>query len=266
MTSWVKSANAKGCDFPLQNLPYGAFSRQGEAPRCGVAIGDQVLDLSALEAAGLLDAGATTRVFASPVLNAFMALGHPAWDTVRSRLTDLLSDGGDPALKDDPDLSGAALAPMSEVTLHLPFEVAGYTDFYSGRQHAYNVGVMFRGPENALPPNWLHIPIAYNGRASTVVVSGTDVHRPLGQMKPHGAEAPIFGPSRRLDIELEMGTVVGLPNAMGSPVTVEQADAMIFGFVLLNDWSARDIQAWEYQPLGPFQGQGIRHLDQSRGW
>ena len=129
----------------------------------------------------------------------------------------------------------------------------GYTDFYAGRQHAFNVGSLFRGPENALPPNWLHIPIGYNGRASTVVVSGTEIHRPLGQTKPKDAEAPVFGPSRRLDIELEMGAVVGLPNRMGQPLTVQQADDMIFGHVLLNDWSARDIQTWEYQPLGPFQ-------------
>ena len=256
MKSWVESANSDGTDFPVENLPYGVFSNNGEAPRCAVAIGDRVLDLAALEAAGLLDAGAES-VFAAPALNAFMALGHPTWDAVRFRLTDLLRADGDPALKDDAALAERALVPMADATLHLPFEVQGYTDFYSGRQHAYNVGVMFRGPENALPPNWLHIPIAYNGRASTVVVSGTDIRRPLGQMKPHGADAPIFGPSRRLDIELEMGVVVGLPNALGEPITVEEADAMIFGFVLLNDWSARDIQAWEYQPLGPFQAKAF---------
>jgi fumarylacetoacetase len=257
MKSWIESANTGETDFPLHNLPYGVFSRQGEATRCAVAIGDRVLDLAALEAAGLLNSGAAKPIFDMPALNPFMALGNRAWDAVRSRLTDLLAADGVPALRSDADLAGRALVPMNDAILHLPFEVSGYTDFYSGRQHAYNVGVMFRGPENALPPNWLHIPIAYNGRASTVVVSGTDIRRPLGQMKPHGADAPVFGPSRRLDIELEMGVVVGTPSTMGEPVTVGQADAMIFGFVLLNDWSARDIQAWEYQPLGPFQAKAF---------
>ena len=257
MKSWIESANTGETDFPVQNLPYGVFSRAGDAPRCAVAIGDQVLDLAALEAAGLLSIGSAEPVFDRPALNAFMALGSGAWDMARIRLTNLLTEGDDPALKDDADLRARAQVPMADATMHLPFEVSGYTDFYSGRQHAYNVGSMFRGPENALPPNWLHIPIAYNGRASTVVVSGTDIRRPLGQMKPHGEDAPIFGPSRRLDIELEMGVVVGTPNAMGEPVTVDEADAMIFGFVLLNDWSARDIQAWEYQPLGPFQAKAF---------
>ena len=146
---------------------------------------------------------------------------------------------------------------MTSVTMLLPFKVSEYTDFYSGRQHAQNVGTMFRGPENALPPNWLHIPIGYNGRASTVVVSGTDIHRPHGQLKAPDADTPHFGPCKRLDIELEMGAVIGVQNEMGQPVTVAEADAMIFGYVLLNDWSARDIQAWEYQPLGPFQAKAF---------
>lgn len=255
MTSWVDSANAPDCPFPIQNLPFGVFSRAGEAPRCATAIGDRVLDLAALEAAGLLDAGAS--VFAKPALNDFMALGNAAWQRVRERLTDLLAEGGDGTLRDDAGLRTKALVPLSDVTLHLPFTVAEYTDFYAGRQHAFNVGSMFRGPENALPPNWLHIPIGYNGRASTVVVSGTDIRRPLGQMKPHGSDEPLFGPCRRLDIELEMGAVVGLPTTMGEPITVAEADRMLFGYVLLNDWSARDIQAWEYQPLGPFQAKAF---------
>ncbi|BAT61421.1 fumarylacetoacetate FAA hydrolase family protein [Variibacter gotjawalensis] len=253
MKSWIESANAPECHFPIQNLPYGAFRRADEAVRCGVAIGDQVLDLSVLEATGLIDAGSAP-VFAQPTINAFMALGPTAWDSVREQLQSLLSHGGDDRLRGNDALRKRALVPMAEAELMLPIRIGGYTDFYAGKQHAFNVGTMFRGPENALPPNWLHIPIGYNGRASTVVVSGTDIRRPLGQMKAPDAAVPSFGPCKRLDIELEMGAIVGTPNRMGEPVTVAQADDMIFGYVLLNDWSARDIQAWEYVPLGPFQG------------
>jgi len=252
MKSWIESANSASTHFPLNNLPYGVFSTPGDGRRCCTAIGDQVVDLAALEQAGLIAAGPEP-VFAADGINAFMALGPDAWGRVRERLTELLTADGDWALRDNADLRARALHTDDHVTLHMPFRVAEYTDFYSGRHHAENVGTMFRGKENALPPNWLHIPIGYNGRASTVVVSGTDIRRPLGQTMPPGAAAPVFGPSRRLDIELEMGVVIGLPNEMGQPVTVDEADGMIFGFVLLNDWSARDIQAWEYQPLGPFQ-------------
>lgn len=257
MRSWVEAANAPDCPFPLENLPYGVFAPAGEAPRCGVAVGDSVLDLASLEQAGLLDAGAGRALFGEPALNGFMAAGQEVWARVRTRLAELLAEQGDSALAGDAALRDGALHSLQAVALRLPFRVAEYTDFYAGRQHAFNVGSMFRGPENALPPNWLHIPIGYNGRASTVVVSGTDIRRPLGQIKPPDAEAPRFGPSRRLDLELEMGAVVGLPNAMGEPVSVAEADAMIFGYVLLNDWSARDIQAWEYQPLGPFQSKAF---------
>ena len=252
MKSWIASANHPENHFPLLNLPYGVFSRDGEAPRCGVAIGDCVADLAVLEQAGLISAG-PARVFGAPALNDFMALGAAAWDAMRARLTALLTEGGDDALRGDAALRARVLAPMADVKMHLPFRVAGYTDFYSGKHHASHVGIMFRGAENALPPNWLSIPIAYNGRASTVVVSGTEIRRPLGQIKPSGQDLPVFSPSRRLDIELEMGAVVGLPTAMGAPITVAEAEEKIFGYVLLNDWSARDIQAWEYQPLGPFQ-------------
>ncbi|MGI9419454.1 MAG: fumarylacetoacetase [Geminicoccaceae bacterium] len=253
LKSWVESANGADTDFPIQNLPYGVVSTAGHGPRCAVAIGDRALDLAALEEAGLIDAGAGRAVFDQPALNDFMALGKATWSSMRTRLTDLLADGGDPALKDDVRLRETALLPRADARPHLPARIGDYTDFYASYQHAFNVGSILRGPENALPPNWLHIPIGYNGRASTVVVSGTDIRRPLGQMKPKDAKAPIFGPCRRLDIELEMGAIVGTPNPMGEPVTVAEADDMIFGFVLLNDWSARDIQAWEYQPLGPFQ-------------
>ena len=257
MKSWLDSANAPDCDFPIQNLPYGVFSRGEEAPRCAVAIGDSLLDLAALERAGLLEVGGGRGLFAQPALNAFMALGQAAWQFLRDRLTSLLQAGGDPALANDLSLRKEALLPLDSVRLHLPFAVAEFTDFYACRQHAFNVGSMFRGPDKALPPNWLHIPIGYNGRASTVVVSGSDVRRPLGQTKSPEDDAPRFGPSRRLDFELELGAVVGLPSRMGAPVTVAEADDMIFGYLLLNDWSARDIQAWEYQPLGPFQSKAF---------
>ena len=253
LKSWVESANGAETDFPIQNLPYGVFSTAGRGARCGVAIGDRVLDLAALEEAGLIETAGGRRVFDQPVLNDFMGQGKAAWSTMRARLTDLLADGGDPALHKNPELQQTAMSTLADARPHLPVKIGDYTDFYASYQHAFNVGSILRGPENALPPNWLHIPIGYNGRASTVVVSGTDIRRPLGQMKPKGADAPLFGPCRRLDIELEMGAIVGSPNRMGEPVTVTEADDMIFGFVLLNDWSARDVQAWEYQPLGPFQ-------------
>lgn len=257
MKSWVESANQSDSHFPIQNLPYGVFSVDGQAPRCGVALGEFVIDLSELEEAGLVSAGGSEHVFNKPALNEFMALGKPAWDQVRDRLVALFKADGDPALKENAALRDKALVPQSRATMHLPFHVAEYTDFYAGRQHAFNVGTMFRGPENALPPNWLHIPIGYNGRASTVVVSGTDIDRPLGQKKAPTDEMPRFGACERLDIELEMGAVVGLPSEMGRPISVQEADDMIFGYVLLNDWSARDIQAWEYQPLGPFQAKAF---------
>lgn len=257
MTSWIDSANVQNCPFPLQNLPYGVFRHADGPARCGVAIGDLILDLAVLDAEALLPDLGETGLFERPALNAFMARGNAAWQALRECLTDLLAETGNSRLRDDSALQKRCLVPMADATLQLPFTVAEYTDFYAGRQHAFNVGTMFRGPENALPPNWLHIPIGYNGRASTVVVSGTDIRRPLGQLKPNPHEPPIFAPCRRLDIELEMGAVVGLPNEMGNPISVSDADEMIFGYVLLNDWSARDIQAWEYQPLGPFQAKAF---------
>lgn len=240
-------------DFPIQNLPYGVFSTSADpARRVGVAIGDQVLDLAALEAAGLLVAGNVRGVFAQPSINAFMALGPDVWSKTRARISALLRHDN-AELRDNTELRSRALVARKDTQLHLPVAVAGFTDFYSSKEHATNVGVMFRGKDNALQPNWLHIPIGYNGRASTVVVSGTKVRRPNGQLKPPTAELPTFGPCKRLDFELEMGVVVGQPSEMGTMLTEAQADAMIFGFTLLNDWSARDIQQWEYVPLGPFQ-------------
>jgi fumarylacetoacetase len=245
-------------DFPIQNLPYGVFSAHGLAPRVGVAIGDFVLDLWELEQDGRFEGleDGELGVFSSPTLNAFMALGPKVWTATRARISELLR-ADHPELRDNEELRQRALVPMADVRLHMPFAVSGYTDFYSSKEHATNVGVMFRGKDNALQPNWLHMPIGYNGRASTVVCSGTKVRRPHGQLKPPNVELPSFGPCKRLDFELEMGVVVGQPSLMGTMLTETQAEEMIFGFVLLNDWSARDIQQWEYVPLGPFQAKAF---------
>ncbi|MET0905076.1 MAG: fumarylacetoacetase [Tardiphaga sp.] len=238
--------------FPIQNLPYGIFSaKDGLAPRVGVAIGDYVLDLWQLAQDCRFDV-VEPAVFAAAQLNPFMALGPKVWSSTRARISELLRHDY-PELRDNEKLRRRALVSMADVKLHLPFAVSGYTDFYSSKEHATNVGVMFRGKDNALQPNWLHMPIGYNGRASTVVVSGTKVTRPRGQLKPPTADVPSFGPCKRLDFELEMGVVVGQPSTMGEMLTEKQAEEMIFGFVILNDWSARDIQQWEYVPLGPFQ-------------
>jgi fumarylacetoacetase len=245
MKSWVESANSPETEFPLNNLALGVFSVDDEDPRCGVAIGDFILDVSALEESGLLKL-ADDPVLDVPFWNEVMELGPEAWARLRILLLGMLTEDSDIRRQIEPHL-----VPMADATLHLPLLVSEYTDFYAGRNHAFNVGTMFRGPENALPPNWLHIPIGYNGRASSVVVSGTDVQRPLGQLKGPNDEMPRFGASQRFDFELEMGAIVG--RASQGMVSVAEADDMIFGYVLLNDWSARDIQAWEYQPLGPFQ-------------
>jgi fumarylacetoacetase len=239
--------------FPIQNLPYGVFRRAAGEPRVGVAIGDHVLDLGLLDERGLLDVPSLRgrRVFAQPALNAFLALGRAAWDEARTRISRLLR-ADEPTLRDNPGLREQALVPRADVRLLLPAVIGDYTDFYSSREHATNVGTMLRGPDNALNPNWLHLPVAYHGRSSSVVVSGTDVRRPHGQVKPANAAAPSFGPSRSLDFELEMGCLVGPGNELGRPIPVAAAADHLFGMVLVNDWSARDVQAWEYVPLGPF--------------
>ncbi len=241
--SWVETANVPNHPFPLNNLPYGVFSTEKDGPRCGVRIGDLVLDLKAMENEGHIN---FEGVFESSYWNDFIALGEEKWTELRQTLFEYLH-------KDFTNKEKILKLVYKEfdITMHLPIKVAEYTDFYSGRNHAQNVGTMFRGPENALPPNWLHMPIGYNGRASSVVVSGTDIRRPYGQLKGPDFDMPKFLPSRRFDFELEMGAIVG--KVSNGPVSVDQADDMIFGYVILNDWSARDIQAWEYVPLGPFQ-------------
>jgi len=237
--------------FPIQNLPFGIFSTGADSkPRAGVAIGGHVLDLAVLERHALLKPSATP-VFDQPALNAFIALGKQAWSDNRLAVS-LLLRHDNPTLRDDAALRQQALVPMEAVSMHLPLTIPGYTDFYSSKEHATNVGTMFRDPKNALLPNWLHIPIGYNGRASSVVVSGTPVRRPRGQIKLPDAEMPVFGACRKLDFELETAFIVGQGNALGEPIGVDAAPDHIFGMVLLNDWRARDLQQWEYVPLGPF--------------
>lgn len=236
--------------FPIQNLPYGVFRRAGGAAAVGVAIGDFVLDLTALEKRGLLSVS-NKHIFDKGRLNDFMALGRAAWLAARERISQLLR-ADEPTLRDNASLKEQVLLPRGEVTMVLAAEIGDYTDFYSSREHATNVGTMLRGAANALQPNWLHLPVAYHGRASSLVVSGTDIRRPCGQSKPESAPAPLFGPTRSLDFELEVGVFVGPGNELGRPIPVGEADEHLFGLVLVNDWSARDIQAWEYVPLGPF--------------
>ena len=241
--------------FPLENLPFGVFKPREGPARIGVALGEDVVDLAALEEAGLLKdlppGTAAATVFTRDSLNEFLALGRPAWRKVREILQKLLS-ADTATLRDDTKLRDRACHRQADVTMQLPAKIGSYTDFYSSYHHAHNVGTMLRGPENALMPNWKWLPVAYHGRASSVVASGTDVRRPEGQIKPPDAAAPVFGPTKGLDYELEMAFLIGPGNSLGQAVPIDQALDHIFGFVLMNDWSARDIQAWEYQPLGPF--------------
>jgi fumarylacetoacetase len=240
--------------FSIQNLPYGVFRRAGQpAVHIGAAIGDQVMDLTILEEAGLLESPAFRgqRVFSETTLNALMALGRPAWHEARALISGLLRED-EPALRDNAELRARALVPIADAEMLLPAAIGDYTDFYSSREHAHNVGSMFRGPDKALMPNWLHLPVAYHGRASSVVVSGTDLHRPRGQVKPEDSPASLFRPSQAVDFELEVGAFIGPGNELGRPIPIEAAGEHLFGLVLVNDWSARDIQQWEYVPLGPF--------------
>jgi len=251
LRSWVDVA--PDSDFPIQNLPFGVFRPPGGSPRIGVAIGASVLDLSVLEKFGFFSGPVLRqqRVFEQPALNAFLSLGKDAWSEARANISKLLR-ADDATLRDQPALRQHCLLPMKNVEMLLPAQIGDYTDFYSSREHATNVGTMLRGADNALQPNWVHLPVAYHGRSSSIVVSGTDLHRPLGQMKPESAPAPLFGPSRSLDFELEVGAFIGHGNALGEPIPVGSALDHVFGLVLVNDWSARDIQGWEYVPLGPF--------------
>ncbi len=248
LQTWVEVPG--NSDFTIYNLPFGIFSVNGNGPRAGIAIGNQILDLSVVSKLGLLDVSAS--FFEQSTLNAFIGLGKQTTNKVRLDVQQLLTDANSP-LKDNPDV----FVPQQKATMHLPVQVGDYTDFYSSIEHATNVGKMFRDPENALLPNWRHIPVGYHGRASSIVVSGTPIHRPKGQVMPKDATKPVFKASARLDFELEMGFVVGKNTDLGDNVTIDKADDYIFGLVLFNDWSARDIQKWEYVPLGPFLGKSF---------
>jgi fumarylacetoacetase len=240
--------------FPIQNLPFGIFKpRSGGPARAGVAIGDLVLDLTALEEQrGLRVAELQGQpAFAGDSLNQFMSLGRSAWRATRERLQDLLAADAS-ELRDNSELRAKVFHAQKDVAMQLPARIGDYTDFYSSYHHAHNVGTMLRGAENALMPNWKWLPVGYHGRASSIVVSGTDVRRPRGQIKPPDAPAPVFSATRSLDYELETAFFIGPGNSLGEPISIDRAEEHIFGMVLMNDWSARDVQAWEYQPLGPF--------------
>ncbi len=244
MRSWVPGTD--GSPYGVHNLPYGVFATGGRAPRIGVRIGDLLLDLDGAEAADLVLAGGALR---QPVLNGLMALGHPQWTAVRARIVELLTDPGHRSAVEP------LLIPLADVELLLPFAVGDYVDFYSSEHHAANVGQIFRPGQPPLLPNWRHLPVGYHGRAGTVVVSGTPVVRPCGQRAT--PDGPVFGPSQRLDIEAEVGFVVGAPSTLGGAVPVGALADHVFGVCLVNDWSARDLQAWEYVPLGPFLGKSF---------
>ena len=250
LKSWVESANLLDNDFPIQNLPFGMFRRAGsnEDFRGGVAIGNQILDLGAAHAAGAFDGNASLAAAAcsAPTLNAFMALGEEAWSALRLALSRALRPGS--------PLAGAlrnCLVPQAETEYRVPAQIGDYTDFYTSIHHATNIGRLFR-PDNPLLPNYKWVPIGYHGRASSIAVSGQKIPRPLGQTMAPAAQAPVLGPSKRLDYEMELGIFIGTGNALGSRIAIDQSESHVFGICLLNDWSARDIQAWEYQPLGPF--------------
>lgn len=254
MTSQLKSFIdvAQDSDFPIQNLPYGVFSNTKEGTRrVGVALGEWVVDLAALEANGFLKLEDGVTFFNQPTLNKFIESGKANWSKVRAELQALLS-ADNATLRDNAELRSQVFVKQTDVILHLPVHVPGYTDFYSSKEHATNVGCMFRDPKNALLPNWSELPVGYNGRASSVIVSGTDIVRPSGQIKLPNSDRPVFSACRKLDFELETGFIVGKPNNLGEPIAIENAWDHIFGMVLFNDWSARDLQQWEYVPLGPF--------------
>jgi fumarylacetoacetase len=255
LKSWVEVP--KDSDFPIQNLPFGIFKTRYLTAVAGVAIGNHVLDLVYLHENGFLDGvGLPPGIFNQRFLNDFMALGKKKAREVRGRISELLRSDND-ELKSNVAAREIALIPMNEVQMMMPVRVPNYTDFYSSEEHATNVGSMFRDPKNALLPNWKHLPVGYHGRPSSIVVSGTPIHRPKGQLKPVETEPPIFSASRKLDFELEVAFLTCAETKLGQSISTKDADDHIFGFVLFNDWSARDIQQWEYVPLGPFLGKNF---------
>ncbi len=255
LKSWIEVA--ADSDFPIQNIPFGIIKTGRTQPRVATIIGDTLIDLAALSELGYFDdLQIDNSVFFMPYLNEFMALGKATTRAVRERISQIFQHDKGELRDNEQHKSQVLINPIYAQNL-MPVEVRDYTDFYSSREHATNVGTMFRGADNALMPNWLHLPVGYHGRASSIVVSGTPVHRPKGQQKPKDADKPVYGPSKLLDFELEMGFVVGQSTQMGQSVSTAEAEDYIFGLVLFNDWSARDIQGWEYVPLGPFLGKSF---------
>jgi fumarylacetoacetase len=255
LSSWINVP--KDSDFPIQNIPFGIFKTSNKSPRMATIIGDTVIDLQAMAEMGYFnDLDLIKSVFSQKYINEFMALGKPKTLALRDRIAELFASDNT-LIRDDENAKGKILQHVSNVELLLPVQIGDYTDFYSSREHATNVGMMFRDPANALLPNWLHLPVGYHGRASSIVVSGTSLHRPKGQIRPNLEEPPIYSVSRQLDFELEVAFVVGKSSALGSTVSTEAAENYIFGLALFNDWSARDIQSWEYVPLGPFLGKNF---------
>ncbi len=250
LRSWIPVP--EGSDFPIQNIPFGIGEWNGDGPRPLTRIGDTVVDLSILAEAGLLDGlGIPREAFDAAELNALMKGGKTAMRALRGRLSELLRHDN-ATLRDNNTLREDALLPVDQVSMHMPVTVGDYTDFYSSREHATNVGTMFRDPANALLPNWLHLPVGYHGRASSILPSGIAIHRPMGQTRPDPDAAPVFGPTKQLDFELEVAFITFAGKPLGQRISTAEAEDHIFGLVLFNDWSARDIQAWEYVPLGPF--------------
>ncbi len=248
--SWIQIA--PNSDFPIQNLPFGIFKTASKDPRVGVAIGDYILDLYAVAQHNLFELiDIDPTVFHRSYLNDFISLGKPIWRAVRNRVSELLRNDNE-EISSNRQLMDECLVRMQDARMLMPVKVGNYTDFYSSIEHATNVGTMFRDPKNALLPNWKHIPIGYHGRASSIVVSGVDIRRPNGQTKAPNEDAPTFGPTKLLDFELEVAFITGRETKLGESITPNEADDYIFGLVLFNDWSARDIQTWEYVPLGPF--------------
>jgi fumarylacetoacetase len=239
-------------DFPIQNIPFGVFLTRDDIITIGTRIGDTAIDLGALHQLGYFEGiPLTDDIFLQDTLNDFISDGKKTWRLVRNRIAEIF-DENNSKLRDHKDHRTVVLFSLDEIEMQLPVQVGDYTDFYSSKEHATNVGSMFRDPENALLPNWLHIPVGYHGRSSSIIPSGIPIHRPQGQTKPKDSDEPVFGPSKRVDFELEMAFITTDANQLGEPIPIEEAEDYIFGLVLFNDWSARDIQTWEYVPLGPF--------------
>jgi len=248
--TWLEVAEKS--DFPIQNIPFGVFSTEDNVTAIGTRIGNYAIDLAALHQLGYFEGIPLTEdIFLQDTLNSFISLGKKTWRAVRNRISQIF-DEENTELQSNEKHKKVILFSVDEIVMQLPVKIGDYTDFYSSREHATNVGTMFRDPDNALLPNWLHIPVGYHGRSSTIIPSETPIHRPLGQTMPRGAEKPIFGPSKLVDFELEMAFITADANILGESIPINQAEDYIFGLVLFNDWSARDIQKWEYVPLGPF--------------